>query len=70
MEELKNFELNNKVLDNFDKVMEYHLDKVETLTIKEVFTNSKLFNIISFSIYIIKTKVFGWFFFLFFMFTF
>ena len=47
MEELKNFELNNKVLEDFDKVMSYHLDKVENIVIKEVFTNPKLFNIIS-----------------------
>lgn len=47
MEELKNFELNNKVIEDFDKVMSYHLDKVENLVIKEVFTNPKLFNIIS-----------------------
>ena len=47
MEELKNFELNNRVLEDFDKIMSYHLDKVENLIIKEVFTNSKLFNIIS-----------------------
>lgn len=47
MEELKNFELNNKILEDFDKIMSYHLDKVESLVIKEVFTNPKLFNIIS-----------------------
>ena len=47
MEELKNFELNNKILEDFDKIMSYHLDKVENLIIKEVFTNPKLFNIIS-----------------------
>lgn len=46
-EELKNFELNNKILEDFDKVMSYHLDKVENLIIKEAFTNSKLFNIVS-----------------------
>ena len=47
MEELKNFELNNKILENFDKIMSYHLDKVENLVIKEAFSNPKLFNIIS-----------------------
>ena len=47
MEELKNFELNNKILDDFDKLMSYHLDTVEELSIKEVFTNPKLYNIVS-----------------------
>lgn len=44
---LKNFELNNKVLDDFDTLMTYHLDRVEELTIKEISINPKLYNIIS-----------------------
>ncbi len=47
MEELKNFELNNRILEDFDKIMSYHLDQVENLIIKEAFSNPKLFNIIS-----------------------
>ena len=47
MEELKKFELNNSALDDFDKLMNYHLDTVEELSIKEFFTNIKLYNIVS-----------------------
>lgn len=47
MEELKSFELNNKVLDDFDTLMSYHLDQVEELIIKENTINPKLYNIIS-----------------------
>ena len=47
MKELKKFELNNKILNDFDNLMEYHLDTVEELSIKEAFTNSKLYNIVS-----------------------
>lgn len=47
MEELKRFELNNKVLDDFDTLMSYHLDQVEELIINENIINPKLYNIIS-----------------------
>ena len=47
MEELKKFELNNKILEDFDKLMTYHLDKVEEIEINEIFINPKLYNIIS-----------------------
>ncbi len=47
MEELKKFELNNRILEDFDKLMNFHLDKVEELVIKEIFDNPKLYNIIS-----------------------
>lgn len=47
MEVLKNFELNNKVLEDFDTLMTYHLNQVEELTIKEIFIDPKLYNIIS-----------------------
>ena len=56
MEELKKFELNNKILDDFDKIMSYHLDTVEELIIKEVFVNPKLYNIVSLCINI-KTLI-------------
>ena len=44
MEELKKFELNNKILEDFDKLMTYHLDKVEEIEINEIFINPKLYN--------------------------
>jgi len=44
---LKKFELNNKVLDDFDKLMTYHLGQVEEIEINEIFINAKLYNIIS-----------------------
>ena len=47
MEELKKFELNNKIIEDFDKLMTYHLDKVEEIEINEIFINPKLYNIIS-----------------------
>ena len=47
MKVLKEFELNNKVLDDFDTLMTYHLDQVEELKIKEISINPKLYNIIS-----------------------
>lgn len=47
MEELKRLELNNKSLEEFDKIMNYHLDKIEELEINEVNINSKLYNLIS-----------------------
>ena len=47
MKVLKKFELNNKVLEDFDTLMTYHLDQVEELSIKEISINPKLYNIIS-----------------------
>ena len=47
MKVLKEFELNNKVLDDFDTLMTYHLDQVEELKVKEISINPKLYNIIS-----------------------
>ncbi len=47
MEEKQDFfELNNKILQDFDKLMEKHLDKVEYLKIGKNITNVKLYNII------------------------
>lgn len=53
---LKKFELNNKVLEDFDTLMTYHLDQVEELVIKEISINPKLYNIISLCINV-KTLV-------------
>ena len=36
MNELKKFELNNKILENFDELMTFHLNQVEELLIKEI----------------------------------
>ena len=44
--ELKNLKLNNKSLDDFDKLMDCHLDKVEELEIDEISINPKLYNLI------------------------
>lgn len=44
---LKKFELNNKVLEDFDDLMSKHLDQIEELVISEIDTKSKLLNIIS-----------------------
>lgn len=46
-DELKQFKLNNSILDDFDKLMSQHLDCVEDLEINEPITNSKIYNIIS-----------------------
>ena len=47
MEELKKLELNNRSLEEFDKLMNYHLDKIEELEINEININPKLYNLIS-----------------------
>jgi len=47
MEELKRLQLNNRSLEEFDKLMNYHLDKIEELEIDEININSKLYNLIS-----------------------
>lgn len=46
MEELEYFELNNKILEDFDNLMKMHLDNVKYLKIGKDITNSKFFNII------------------------
>ena len=46
MKELKNLKLNNKSLEEFDKLMNYHLDKIEELEINEININPKLYNLI------------------------
>lgn len=43
---LKKFELNNKVLENFDDLMSKHLDQIEELVISEIDAKSKLLNIV------------------------
>ena len=47
MKELKKLQLNNKSLDDFDTLMNYHLDKIEELEIDEININAKLYNLIS-----------------------
>jgi hypothetical protein len=47
MEELKKFKLDNKVLEDFDRLMTYHLDEVEEIEISEILVNPKIYNIIS-----------------------
>lgn len=46
-ENIEVFELNNKVLQDFDNLMQKHLDKVKTLKIEDDITNVKLFNVIA-----------------------
>ena len=47
MEDIKKFELNTKILKNFDDIMSMKLDKVEELKITELDNGSKLINIVS-----------------------
>lgn len=47
MKELKKLQLNNKSLDEFDELMNYHLDTIEELEINEININAKLYNLIS-----------------------
>lgn len=44
---LKKFKIDKSVFENFDELMSKHLDTVEELTISNIETNSKYFNIIS-----------------------
>lgn len=46
MEELEYFEIDNKILDDFDNLMKMHLDKVKYLKIGKNITNDKFYNII------------------------
>lgn len=46
MKELKKIKLNNRSLEEFDKLMSYHLDKIEELEINEININPKLYNLI------------------------
>jgi hypothetical protein len=59
MNELKSFKLNNSALEDFDKLMSYHLDQVEELVIDEISLNSKLYNIISLCINVKTLKISG-----------
>ena len=47
MKELKKLRLDNKSLDKFDELMDFHLDKIEELEIEENNINSRLYNLIS-----------------------
>ena len=46
MDEIKRLKLNNRSLEEFDKLMNYHLDKIEELEINEININPKLYNLI------------------------
>ncbi len=43
---IKNFKLDSTILNDFDKLMEMHLDYVENLTICNIRNDSKIFNIV------------------------
>jgi hypothetical protein len=45
-EYLRKFELNNTVLEDFDSLMEKHLDQIEELVVSEIDPKSKLLNIV------------------------
>ena len=45
-EKLEYFELNNKILEDFDNLMKLHLDQVKHLKIEKNITNPKFFNIL------------------------
>lgn len=45
-ENLRKFELNNTVLEDFDSLMEKHLDQISELTVSEIDPKSKLLNIV------------------------
>ena len=53
------FELNNKVLQDFDNLMKMHLDEVKILKIEDDITNPKLFNIIGLCLDIQEIKIKG-----------
>jgi transglutaminase/protease-like cytokinesis protein 3 len=53
---LRKFKLDNKAFDDFDALMEKHLDNVEELTVSGIANNSKILNIISLCINI-KTLI-------------
>ena len=55
-EYLRKFELNNTVLEDFDSLMEKHLDQIEELIISEIDPKSKLLNIVGLCINI-KTLI-------------
>lgn len=47
MNELKKLRLSNKSLEEFDKLMNCHLDKIEELEIEEININPRIYNLIS-----------------------
>jgi len=58
-EVIKELELNNKVLNDFDSIMNLHLDKIEELKITSMTNNSKFYNIIGLCINLKKLIVEG-----------
>ncbi len=47
MKDLKHFKLDNTILDDFDGLMEMHLDYVEELTVSNIPNDSRIINIVS-----------------------
>ena len=58
-ENLEIFELNNKVLDDFDNLMKKHLDQIKVLKIYDDIKNTKLFNIIGLCLNINELQITG-----------
>lgn len=58
-ENLEFFELNNRVLDDFDNLMKKHLDKIKVLKIQDDILNTKLFNIIGLCLNIVEIQIIG-----------
>ena len=59
MEDIVEFELNNKVLNDFDSLMNIHLDKIEILKITSFSDNSKAYNIIGLCSNLKTIKIIG-----------
>ncbi len=58
-EDIKQLELNNQVLNDFDSIMSLHLDKIEELKITSISNNSKFYNIIGLCINLNSLKLIG-----------
>ena len=56
---LEKFELNNDALNNFDSLMEVHLDRIEELTISSSSTNPKFYNIIELCVNVKTLNIVG-----------
>ena len=58
-ENIEVFELNNKTLQDFDNLMQKHLDKVKVLKIEDDITNPKVFNVLGLCLDIQEIKIKG-----------
>lgn len=56
---LEKFELNNDALNNFDSLMEVHLDRIEELTISSSSSNPKFYNIIELCVNVKTLNIVG-----------